>query len=159
MHQSTDTAALGLQVRCFLTLTVTETDLIAQVTIENTSPQPLPVLQWNVPPDGVMSQDLFEVHHEGILLPYIGKTVKRYSPSKSDYLTLQPGARATVTIPLKQGYHIREPGRYTIRYRALNPLPGSTEPEELFSNLVAIRVQPWAVEELYIHCALHGSPG
>lgn len=147
-------AVLEFPVRCLLTLTVTETDIMARVTIENAGQHLMKFLKWNVPADGMMTKPLFDITHEGVRLPYTGKEVKRDAPQHEDYLTLKPGDSATTTLSLKQGYNIREPGRYVIRYRGYNPLSKPEGPEEILSNLVAIMVQPWAVEDFYMHCVL-----
>lgn len=155
-RQETSAPAVLLEfpVRCLLSLTVTETDVMARVTIENAGTHAMKFLKWNVPADGAMSKPLFDVTHEGVRLPYTGKEVKRNPLQNDDYLILKPGDSATTTLSLKQGYNIREPGRYTIRYRGYNPLSKPDGPEEILSNLVALRVQPWAVEDFYVHCVL-----
>lgn len=96
-----------------------EDDIVLRMTMVNRDEKAFPLLRWNLPEDGELTNALFEVTRNGAPVPYRGKMVKR-SVSDQDYLQIKPGEQRSATIALAQGYDVKPRGRYTIQYRAWN---------------------------------------
>jgi hypothetical protein len=89
-----------------------------QVTFRLTNPtaQPLFVLDWHTPLEGLLSNCL-EVTRDGTEIPYQGPMFKRGNPEASDYVTLAPGGSAENTIEAQLAYDFSQPGTYRIAFR------------------------------------------
>ncbi len=90
---------------------------------------------WQTPLEKELTANCFEVIHEGEVLDYNGKMVKRKPPTKEDYLLLKPNQTANKEINLNNLYHMTKKGTYTIRFlgRPINGLPNS-EPIQFILN-------------------------
>jgi hypothetical protein len=89
-----------------------------QVTFRLTNPtaQPLFVLDWHTPLEGLLSNCL-EVTRDGVEIPYQGPMVKRAPPEASDYVALAPGGSAEKTIEAQLAYDFSQPGTYRIAFQ------------------------------------------
>jgi peptidyl-Lys metalloendopeptidase len=94
-------------------------DIVLRVTMVNRDSKVFPLLRWNLPGDGELTNALFELSRNGKPVPYRGKMVKR-SVSEKDYLQLKPGEERSAMIALAQGYDTKPKGTYKIRYHAWN---------------------------------------
>ncbi|HZI03138.1 MAG TPA: protease [Archangium sp.] len=83
--------------------------------LTNRTAQPLYVLKWRTPLEGLMGKD-FQVTRDGTEVDFKGRMVKRGNPSAEAYLTLAPGASADARVDLSQAYDMTKPGRYRIEF-------------------------------------------
>jgi len=88
------------------------------VTFKLTNPtaQPLSVLNWHTPLEGLLSNCL-EITRAGTEIPYQGPLFKRGDPSAEEYVTLAPGATVENTIEAQLAYDFSQPGTYRIAFR------------------------------------------
>jgi peptidyl-Lys metalloendopeptidase len=94
--------------------------VIVHVTIANPGRQPISILRWRTPLDGVTAP-LFAVTHDGADVRYVGRMTKRPAPTEADYVTLEPGAKVTADVDLAKLYALEAPGRYTVAYEVTSP--------------------------------------
>ncbi len=83
--------------------------------LTNRTQQPLYVLKWRTPLEGLMGKD-FQVTRDGTEVAYQGRMVKRGNPTAESYVTLAPGASVDATVDLSQAYEMKQPGRYRIAF-------------------------------------------
>ncbi|MFY0567278.1 protease [Archangium lansingense] len=84
--------------------------------LTNRTAQPLYVLTWRTPLEGVRGKD-FRITREGTEVLFQGPMVKRGNPQADQYVTLAPGASVDAKIDLSQAYEMKHPGRYRIEFR------------------------------------------
>lgn len=87
------------------------------VSIQNVSQEPLSVLTWYTPLEGVLA-DIFAVERDGHAVSYRGPLATRGLPTPKHYLRLAPGESATAVVDLATLYDLDEPGTYRVRLRA-----------------------------------------
>ena|SRR5579864_266104 len=97
-------------------------DILVTVVLVNRGPEPFPLLRWNLPSDGKLTDAIFEVRRNGELERYSGEQVKR-RVTAADYIFLRAGRKYTTTISLRQAYEVNASGTYEIRYKVFNQLP------------------------------------
>ncbi|HYO67747.1 MAG TPA: protease [Archangium sp.] len=83
--------------------------------LTNRTAQPLSVLKWRTPLEGLMGKD-FEVTRDGTEVAYLGRMVKRGNPSADAYVTIAPGASEDAQVDLSPAYEMKQPGRYRIAF-------------------------------------------
>jgi len=90
---------------------------------------------WQTPLEKEFTANCFEIIHEGEILEYIGRQIKRKPPTKEDNNILKPNETSTQSININEGYVLTKPGAYSIRFlgRILNGLPDS-EPIHFIVN-------------------------
>lgn len=111
--QSAGEVAVGLSVPSH-TLSVHEAVEVT-VTLTNVSAQPVRLLKWYVPGDG-LKNSMFEVAYNGEAVKYIGPHYKRLAPRTEDYITLNPGESLSGPVNLSNMYDLSKSGTYSIRY-------------------------------------------
>lgn len=84
--------------------------------LTNRTAQPLYVLTWRTPLEGLMGND-FQITRDGTEVPYQGRMVKRGNPLAEHYVTLAPGASVDAKVELSLAYEMTRPGRYRIEFR------------------------------------------
>ena len=93
---------------------------LLEVTLTNTSEDPVSILKWDTPFEDVLSADLFTIYLKNgsadKRLPYQGRLVKRAAVSRGDYLTLAAGESHQVVLPLSMYYGISIRGQYTVEF-------------------------------------------
>ena len=95
--------------------TVSDQDVMVNVTFTNVGQTPLQLVRWYVP-DGDLDGDLFVLSRDGQDVPYVGPLVKRGSLTNQDLMTLQPGESVQRTVELAAVYDLSTSGVYSIRY-------------------------------------------
>lgn len=87
--------------------------------LRNHTPERMEVLKWGTPLEGKFSRDMFAVEFgpHATPVPYWRPSVKRGTPTASDFVTLEPESVLSTRIGLAQGYALDEPGTYSVRYR------------------------------------------
>ncbi|WP_133510057.1 hypothetical protein [Candidatus Thiosymbion oneisti] len=87
--------------------------------LRNHTPERMEVLKWGTPLEGKLLRDMFavELGPHATPVPYRGPSVKRGTPTASDFVTLEPNAVLSAEIDLAQGYALDKPGSYFVRYR------------------------------------------
>jgi peptidyl-Lys metalloendopeptidase len=91
--------------------------LVLTFTLRNTGAQPLAVLDWQTPLEGLLA-DVFEIRLDGgEPIPYRGPMIKRGDPSADDYVVLGPGEAASGDVEPGLAYDLGRPGRYRIALR------------------------------------------
>jgi peptidyl-Lys metalloendopeptidase len=87
-------------------------------TLRNRGTEPVAVLDWHTPLEGLLA-DVFEIRRDGgPPIPYRGPMVKRADPSADDYVVIGPGEEAVGEVEPGLAYDLSEPGRYRIALRA-----------------------------------------
>ncbi len=84
--------------------------------LSNPTAQPLYVLGWNTPLEG-LKNNILEVSRAGMELPYQGPMFKRGEPAADDYLTVAPGSSVEGRIDASLAYDFSQPGTYRIAFR------------------------------------------
>jgi hypothetical protein len=84
--------------------------------LTNPTAQPLSVLNWHTPLEGLLSNCL-EITRGGTELPYQGPMFKRGDPDAEEYVTLAPGSSVENTIEAQLAYDFSQPGTYRIAFR------------------------------------------
>jgi peptidyl-Lys metalloendopeptidase len=85
--------------------------------LTNRGAQPLYVLDWHTPLEGLLANMLQVSRAGGAELPYQGPMAKRGNPTAEDYRTLAPGASVEGEIDVGLAYETGAPGRYRIAFR------------------------------------------
>jgi peptidyl-Lys metalloendopeptidase len=83
--------------------------------LSNSTSQPLYVLTWHTPLEGLLNRCL-RVTRDGAELAYRGEMMKRGAPVASSYVTLAPGASVEAKVELSQAYDFKVPGKYRIEF-------------------------------------------
>src|SRR5262249_33801976 len=81
--------------------------------IENTSDEDYALLVWDTPLGGEV-MNFLEVRHEGRVVPYDGRLVKRGDPTTDSYRTLASGATIAEELDLSTSFAFEVPGTYTV---------------------------------------------
>jgi hypothetical protein len=84
--------------------------------LTNRSAQPMFVLKWHTPLEGLLSNAL-EVTRDGTPVPYEGRMVKRGAPGVDDYAAIASGASVENEVDVALGYDLKQPGTYRITPR------------------------------------------
>jgi hypothetical protein len=84
--------------------------------LRNPTAQPLYVLNWHTPLEGLLSNCL-KVTRAGAEIPYQGPMFKRGDPDAESYVTLAPGASVEEKIEASLAYDFSQPGTYRIEFR------------------------------------------
>jgi peptidyl-Lys metalloendopeptidase len=87
--------------------------VFADVTVVNTSDQPVDLLSWYLPMAD-LQEPVFAVARDGQPVAYIGPHYKRAQPDASDFITIAAGASATWRVDLAQFYDFSKTGDYTV---------------------------------------------
>ncbi|HEY0782088.1 MAG TPA: protease [Thermoanaerobaculia bacterium] len=82
-------------------------------TLENLSAEPVWVLVWYTPLEGIKG-DIFRVSRDGTALRYQGPMVKRGDPSVDAYRRVEPGKPLTAEVDLARAYDLSAPGVYRV---------------------------------------------
>jgi len=85
-------------------------------TLQNLSQQPLSILEWETPLEGVKN-DIFAIEHDGHAVAYRGPLFTRGLPAPESYVRLAPRESVTAVVDLARFYAIDEPGTYRVRLR------------------------------------------
>jgi peptidyl-Lys metalloendopeptidase len=124
-------------------------DIAMTFSMTNTTGQPVQVLRWLTPLQGI-SGDILQVQRDGEAVPYVGRVYKWAAPTAADFIVINPGETRSVTFDPSAVYDMSVTGQYTVRYRAFVQDPGvddgqlavmSTRPVEpltIQSNNVAL---------------------
>ena len=115
---SASDAPLFAEVTAAKTALTTEDGVNVRFTLTNQGASDLFVLQWKTPLAG-FEGDLFAVERDGEPVPYTGRLVKRAAPRPSDYVRIEAGGSVSAAFDLSAVYDMRQPGTYTVRYRAV----------------------------------------
>jgi peptidyl-Lys metalloendopeptidase len=91
--------------------------MLLRFRLTNRGAQPLYVLDWHTPLEGLLANMLQVSRAGGAELPYQGAMAKRGNPSAEDYRTVAPGASVEEEIDVGLAYETAAPGRYRIAFR------------------------------------------
>lgn len=84
-------------------------------TLENVSSQPLWVLTWYTPLEGI-NGEIFGVTRDGRSLPYEGRMVKRGPAQPEEYVHIEAGGVASREVDLSTSYDLSQPGSYRVEF-------------------------------------------
>lgn len=84
--------------------------------ITNASQSDIEFCYWQTPLEGEFTANYFEVTHDGNVLPYKGKMVKRRPPTESDMILIPSKEQFGQPIELNNGYNLDKTGDYKIRF-------------------------------------------
>ena len=87
--------------------------LAIEFSMINNTDDTLYVSKWKTPLEGFNS-DMFTVTKGEEKVTYIGRLVKRASPSPDDYILIGPNKKVSRTIDLSEGYAVYKEGNYTV---------------------------------------------
>ena len=127
----------GVTPEVTISATVKSSDIQVKVTIVNRGSSPFSLLTWNLPDDGRLTTNLFQVQRDGQVVEYKGLMVKR-EVTAADFIELRPGREYRANIRLAQGYEISPKGHYSIQYKAWNQSLAGDVVIPLASNLVTV---------------------
>jgi hypothetical protein len=84
-------------------------------TLTNNSDSALYVLKWYTPLEGIAGE-IFTVERDGQALPYQGILASRVTPTRDDYVLLEPGESVSAEVDLGTAYDFSQTGLYTIAF-------------------------------------------
>src|SRR5262249_19074326 len=84
-------------------------------TLQNQSEEPVQVLKWRTPLEGVKGA-IFDVRCDGRELRDQGPSIKRGSPTSADYVTLAGRSNVTATVNLSETYQFPATGSCQVRF-------------------------------------------
>lgn len=90
-------------------------DVYIEVTLSNESGEPVRLLRWLTPIDG-LQDGLFQIQRDGQPVPYRGRHYRRPAPTDKDFITLKPGERLHRRVELSSAYDLQTSGQYRITY-------------------------------------------
>ena len=82
----------------------------------NASDAAVDMLIWNTPLERELSADVFTVTFNGMPMDYLGRMVKRSTPSEKDYLKIPAHKRVEALVDLAVYYEMSEPGEYEVSF-------------------------------------------
>lgn len=74
--------------------------------LRNLGREPLWLLRWGTPFEGLWAAPFVHLKADGLALPYQGAQIKRGEPEAADYFRLAAGASKTVSVELSPAYAI-----------------------------------------------------
>ena len=86
--------------------------------IENATNDTYQLLTWATPLEGRLTGDCLTVKHDGELIPYDGKLVKRGDPPMDAYVLIGPNERLNSTVDISDAYAVDQVGDYTVTLNA-----------------------------------------
>lgn len=89
--------------------------VVIHFTLENVSAEPLTVLTWYTPLEGLYG-DIFSVTRDGEEVLYQGRMVKRDDPHPEDYVRIEPGDSVSAEVDLARGYGLSTAGEYRVEF-------------------------------------------
>ena len=90
--------------------------VMLRLTLSNTFIQPVEVLQYYTPFEGILG-DIFYIHYGDEVLSYRGPLVKRGPPTDEDWLLLETDESLTTEVDLSSAWNLGRSGDYTLRLR------------------------------------------
>ena len=117
MNKNEITAGLQLGLRSVTDVIKADDRAEVLFYIENKGEQPIPVLSWQLPLDGKLSNDLLDITIGDVALQYQGSEIKRSAPVESDYTTIAVGECREVVVNLSEYYELTVTGSYYVRLR------------------------------------------
>src|SRR5262245_9321324 len=124
-----DLLLLSLALECHLEappVQVAGGPVLVRFRLRNPGRQPLSILDWHTPLEGLLA-DIFSIQAAGgEPLSYTGPLVKRGDPDEDEYVEIPPGGEASEEVDLAAAYDLARPGRYTIAFKG--PLRDVTSP-------------------------------
>jgi len=90
---------------------------VITVSITNESSEAIKVLTWNTPFEKTLSADLFQIQNGKNTSQYLGRIVKRGTPTEADYTLLNAGETRTVSVELSKYYKMEVKGNYVVSYK------------------------------------------
>lgn len=88
---------------------------VVQFYVSNETSMDANVLIWGTPIEKRLSADVFTVTKNGVVMPYLGRMVKRGSPSAQDYMKLVSGDSLETLIDVANYYDMSATGKYTVQ--------------------------------------------
>lgn len=83
--------------------------------LKNTGTQPLWVLRWNTPFEGLIG-DCFEIFRDDEVVFFQGKMIKRAMPEAWEYIVIPPGESKEASVDLRAAYLVDQKGRYHLAF-------------------------------------------
>lgn len=84
-------------------------------TLENLSAEPLSVLTWYTPLEGLHG-DIFRIRRDGEEVLYQGRLAKRGDPQAEEYVRIEPGDSVSAEVDLAGGYDLSMAGEYRVEF-------------------------------------------
>ncbi|MFI0404813.1 hemopexin repeat-containing protein [Actinomadura sp. 3N508] len=116
--------------------------------LTNTAEQDVRILEWDTPLEGEVLA-YFEVRHEGEIVPYDGRFLKRGDPEESSYRLVRAGETVADTIDLTTAYPIAQPGQYTVTLAA-HVLDAIPQGEEVVTKRTRSRQEGFELDRLSV---------
>ena len=88
--------------------------MVVHFELANKTTAPLSVLSWGTPLESGFTREIFKVTRGGQPVQYIGRQVKRGSPTVDDFVTVATGSSVQASIDLRKGYQVDVPGEYLV---------------------------------------------
>jgi peptidyl-Lys metalloendopeptidase len=90
-------------------------DVQVRWTVTNQGTATAYLLRWEAP-GAELTSDLFDVRVGGQPVAYVGKDVKRRTPTATDLVAIAPGQSLSSTVDLSAYYRVARAGQYQIQY-------------------------------------------
>jgi uncharacterized protein (DUF58 family) len=115
--------------------------LMLRFRLTNRSAQPVYVLNWLTPLEGLLG-DILKVTRGETAIAYQGPKVKRGDPEADEYVTLAPGDSAEAEIDVTLAYELTQPGRHRIAFSREGLMDVTTSRAEVPRPLAKHRAFP-----------------
>src|SRR5712692_7336415 len=100
-------------------------DVRVRFVITNAGAEPLTVLKWYTPLEGIAG-NILQVVCDGKVVPYKGPQIKRGQPGPDDYVTVDPGKSVSGVVALSEAYDLPAAGECTVAFK--RPVQTVTSP-------------------------------
>ena len=114
--------------------------------VENGTGQDAQLLTWNTPFEQRLSADIFAVTRNGEAMTYLGRMIKRGSPTAESYLPIATGEKLEALIDIADYYDVTSPGEYTVSLK-IAQVAGVAQLNQESSVSVDESSVSWAVSE------------
>ena len=84
--------------------------------VVNNTPSDIQMLVWNTPFEKILSADIFTFTRDGERTEYLGRMVKRGTPSSDNYLKIPAGEKLSSSMDIADYYDVSEAGKYTVTF-------------------------------------------
>ncbi|HEX8439853.1 protease [Archangium sp.] len=115
--------------------------------LTNPTAQPLFVLNWNTPLEGLFNNYL-QVTRNGTDIPYRGPMFKRGAPEADAYVSVPAGKSVEASVEVSLAYDFTQPGHYRLAFRneLLDVTPNQAEVPHPLERFQPMTVKCPAVE-------------
>ncbi len=116
---------ITVQIEISPTISQVGDEVVLSFSVQNNTASDFEFCYWHTPLEKEFTANFLEITHNGKVLPYRGKMVKRRPPTKKDMIRLRPTEAIAQKISVNEGYSLNKEGTYKIQFKGHSRLPNS----------------------------------